>query len=1244
MMQGLVALSSSSSVRVDLASRRLMLRTTTETKTRPGILSTTPTSSKIAQVLNRCHSRPAEMFRRRRGRQLAPGVCLLQSPPSGSRIPTLGIWQNAARLLSSSSSSSSSSTSASTSHSSVSSKKEHDRKVAAAQELVLTRLHRQNLGVFPSPPPQTLSFPNENKGMNTGNGGDDAAAVSFESKSVASLSALPATANTMSTKERKAVLRAVQHWLSKDPTFFVATMEALDLNLWSNNKNKSNNNMNINVNNKGNTFVDENNHSVNRPLHPVWDQYRQLYHESIPEFVETKLKQENNGDRIITHGDQNDNYHHDNYNNDRNDNGRNTMLQYDQEIKKIMLEKLKSVGFGDSEWGRRFKQVRGYQISQDQLTRFIDNSTTELQEREAALAKAHRSLDALKENLAESSMSLALGRPMVEKLVATPNMDPNTGFLAADGSSNTGNKRAKAQKRGKRKQRKDQLQKANRRKKQQRKNESKKHSAANGKPNEWATTSHVPNEEKSFLKRAWEFVTFSMWKDAGFLPLEESNETKGKNTKNGIVEGQRLDPPSKKQRYGFSTSSNKHSSKNIGDNEYDTGDFYPFVHRTTQKRDKRLQRRIDRKRETVKELQEEVDFLIQKLHQAQRSKASSKPLIPLEEYERANMAVAEARDSICREFAKHIEERHAQSIQQYQLLDAKTDLTKPHEWYSYARLDRRKIIFHGGPTNSGKTYSALERLKEAKKGLYLGPLRLLAAEIYETLTTEGLYTNLFTGQERREIPFSTHTAATVEMCNVNEEYDVVVIDEIQMIADPARGSAWTKALLGLRCKEIHVCGGLEAVDMVQKLVDACGDDFELNRYERFSKLHVSKKCLARNPMKKGSYENVQPGDCVVAFSRNDIFAIKREIESLTVYKCCVIYGKLPPQSRADQARRFNDPDSGYDILVASDAIGMGLNLNIKRIVFNSIFKFNGEKIIRLSHSDIKQISGRAGRRNSPYPNGGVTCRDFRDLGYIRKCLSTEIEPLRKAALLPTESHIELFAQAVHTSSQDNLERSDGNINTSSGHNYPDLHEILQQFSGMATVRGDFFLGRQTEMAMIAKRLKNIPIPLRDAYTMCLSPTTEGSLKLLETFAMKVSQKEVFGLPSRSVPKKAKSFDDLSYLCNIYSDVDLFMWLQYKFPPGNAVELATALARKEQTMEFINKALSATEKLKLEHCYLKTAQRLRSVWDTHNGGPGNSKRMDVVEDDLYEEEIDQNDFMFALNDSYEDTRRALYSVK
>jgi ATP-dependent RNA helicase SUPV3L1/SUV3 len=346
---------------------------------------------------------------------------------------------------------------------------------------------------------------------------------------------------------------------------------------------------------------------------------------------------------------------------------------------------------------------------------------------------------------------------------------------------------------------------------------------------------------------------------------------------------------------------------------------------------------------------------------------------------------------------------------------------------------------------------------------------------------------------------------------------------------------------------------------------------------------------------------------VVAFSRNDIFAIKREIEKSTSYKCCVIYGRLPPQIRSDQARQFNDPNSGYDILVASDAIGMGLNLNIKRIVFNTIFKFNGEKVIRLSHSDVKQISGRAGRRNSPYPNGEVTCRDPRDLPFIQQCMSSEIPSVDQAALLPTASHIEFFGNALNSYGVE--ERMD-------------LHQILRQFSAMATVQGDYFLGRQTEMRTIAKRLKRIPLNVRDAYNMCMSPTNRSSLELLENFASKLSRGEVSGLPSRSMPKKAKSFDDLSYLCNLYTDADLFLWLQNKFPPANAVEQQTALARKEKTLEYINEALAETEKLKLDHCYAKQTARQRAVWEAENGPSQLSEDSDSFGDKEYSDDEDE----------------------
>lgn len=264
-------------------------------------------------------------------------------------------------------------------------------------------------------------------------------------------------------------------------------------------------------------------------------------------------------------------------------------------------------------------------------------------------------------------------------------------------------------------------------------------------------------------------------------------------------------------------------------------------------------------------------------------------------------------------------------IAAYQTLCLTSDLRLPHLWYPLARVMKRRVIYHGGPTNSGKTYQALKRLAEADPekggGLYCGPLRLLALEVYESLNRQGVYTDLLTGQEKSIVPFSTHVSCTLEMVNLQKEYDVAVIDEIQMIANDQRGYAWTRALQGLRAREIHLCGGLEASNIVQKLIESTGDEFILHKYERLSSLEIEDSSL------KGDYSKIQPGDCVVAFSKQDIFSIRRQIERLTPYKCAVIYGQLPPETRSNQARLFNDENTGYDVLVASDAIGLVIYIN-----------------------------------------------------------------------------------------------------------------------------------------------------------------------------------------------------------------------------------------------------------------------------------------------------------------------------
>lgn len=252
------------------------------------------------------------------------------------------------------------------------------------------------------------------------------------------------------------------------------------------------------------------------------------------------------------------------------------------------------------------------------------------------------------------------------------------------------------------------------------------------------------------------------------------------------------------------------------------------------------------------------------------------------------------------------------------------DLRYPTEWYPLTRQMRRTIHLHVGPTNSGKTYHALRRLEKAQSGVYAGPLRLLAHEVYTRLNARGKACHLVTGDERQyaEGDDVTMSSCTVEMVPINTPFDVAVIDEIQMIGNEQRGWAWTQAVLGIRAKELHLCGEERTVPLIRELAAAMGDDLQVHHYQRLSPLKMMSSSLDNDLGK------LRKGDCVVAFSIVQIHRLKRHIEVQTNKPVAVIYGSLPPEVRAQQAELFNNPDNEYDILVASDAIGMGLNLSV----------------------------------------------------------------------------------------------------------------------------------------------------------------------------------------------------------------------------------------------------------------------------------------------------------------------------
>ncbi|KAM3913397.1 ATP-dependent RNA helicase SUPV3L1, mitochondrial [Leptodactylus fuscus] len=482
--------------------------------------------------------------------------------------------------------------------------------------------------------------------------------------------------------------------------------------------------------------------------------------------------------------------------------------------------------------------------------------------------------------------------------------------------------------------------------------------------------------------------------------------------------------------------------------------------------------------------------------------------------------------------------RHSKQV--FPMLDCMDDLRKisdlrlPPNWYPEARAIQRKIIFHAGPTNSGKTYHAIQRYLGAKSGIYCGPLKLLAHEIYKNSNDAGVPCDLITGEELiyvdPEGKPSTHAACTVEMCSVNTPYEVAVIDEIQMIRDPGRGWAWTRALLGLCAQEIHVCGEAAAINLVTELMYTTGEEVEVRTYGRLTSLTILDHALQ-------SLNNLRPGDCIVCFNKNDIFSVSRQIEARGV-ECAVIYGSLPPGTKIAQANKFNDPDDPCKILVATDAIGMGLNLSIKRIIFNSLVKPSinekGEKEIdTITTSQALQIAGRAGRFSSLFKDGEVTTMAQEDLPLLKEILNKPVHDIQAAGLHPTAEQIEMFA-----------------------YHLPDatLANLIDIFVSLSQVDGHYFVCNIDDFKFVADMIQHIPLNLRARYVFCTAPINRNLpfvCTSLLRFARQFSRNEplTFQWICKHVSwpvSPPKTIKDLMHLEAVHDILDLYLWLSYRF--------------------------------------------------------------------------------------------------
>lgn len=285
-------------------------------------------------------------------------------------------------------------------------------------------------------------------------------------------------------------------------------------------------------------------------------------------------------------------------------------------------------------------------------------------------------------------------------------------------------------------------------------------------------------------------------------------------------------------------------------------------------------------------------------------------------------------------------------------------------------------------------------MKQGKNEIYLVPLRILALEIFERLNEAGVACTERTGEEEIIMPNALYQSSTIEKLNVEQTFEVAVIDEIQLIGHTQRGAAWSRALLRLRCPEIHVCGALNTKDLLLDILQDFGDEIEIKEYVRQVPLVVEKE----------SYQLKQAiqGDAFILFSKRKVLELAKYFSKKGI-TASLIYGDLPSEVRKMQYHDFIENKN--PILVSTDAIEMGVNLPIRRIVFMNLCKFDGEEERWLTSQEVKQIAGRAGRK-ALYEVGYVATQG-RAYAFLRDQIERKDDAIEEAVIGPSEALLKI---------------------------------------------------------------------------------------------------------------------------------------------------------------------------------------------------------------------------------------------
>ena len=480
--------------------------------------------------------------------------------------------------------------------------------------------------------------------------------------------------------------------------------------------------------------------------------------------------------------------------------------------------------------------------------------------------------------------------------------------------------------------------------------------------------------------------------------------------------------------------------------------------------------------------------------------------------------------------------------------------------FAEARALDRRITVVIGPTNSGKSHYALDRLAAAASGAALAPLRLLALEFQDALAARGVLASLVTGEERQVFPGAQHVACTVEMAHTGRVVDVAVIDEAQMLADPDRGAAWTAAIMGIPAREVIVLGAPDCLPLVRRIAELCNEPVAVVRLERKSPLRVATEAVG--------LAAITDADAVVAFSRREVFALRERLgaRGRTV---AVIYGALGPEVRRAESRRFREGDA--PTLVATDAIGMGLNLPIRRVVFSALVKWDGRQERSLTPAEVRQIGGRAGRYGQHEEGVVAVLAGGGDPARLRTLMATE--PAPPADLRPQVSPDRRIVAAVAAE-----------LGTTS------LLETLRRIRGAVLRPGDpnYRLADLETPMEIAAVTDGVELPLLDRWTYALCPVDvrDAGIDRLLRWGLEHAAGEKVRVPTAGhlpAPHRADQAA-LERAEKAAKRLVAWRWLSQHFPDSYADD------------EF-----AATERKRLDG-FIEGVLRQQAIGRSHRGGP------------------------------------------